>query len=110
MMPSQRRSGDMNLQSAKVTANWPTNLLPSSPDTDSINRCATLAWNCTKIEAWRGERRQPACSAAILAAGPMGILPVDLSRTATSQDGARPTPPPNYLATLADGLMFKYTL
>ena len=41
----------------RVTANWPTNLPASSPATDSTNRCATRAWNCTKINCT--ERRLP---------------------------------------------------
>src|SRR5437588_132435 len=48
-MPLQQRSAAGNLPSAKVTASWPTNLLPSSTATDSTNRCATRASNCTKI-------------------------------------------------------------
>src|SRR6476646_4754865 len=59
MMPLQQRSAAGNLPSAKVTASWTTNLLPSSTATDSTNRCATRASNCTKI-----------CSTAILAVRP----------------------------------------
>src|SRR5437899_8143336 len=96
-MPLQQRSAAGNLPSAKVTASWPTNLLPSSTATDSTNRCATRASNCTKIysTAIQAVEANPESVRGFIAA--------------TGQDGPS-FAPPNYLATLPGGLMFIYIL
>src|SRR2546430_991120 len=48
MRPSQPRSAGGHLPSARVIANWPTNLPPFSPTTDSTNPSAMQAWTCRK--------------------------------------------------------------
>src|SRR6266576_506891 len=96
-MPLQQRSAAGNLPSAKVTASWPTNLLPSSTATDSTNQCATRASNCTKIYSTAIQAVEANPESVRGLSQPLGKM-------------ARRFAPPNYLATLPGGLMFVYIL